>query len=69
MRFENLRDVRLRAGFSLAEVAQAAGHSIGWVWQVERGLLRPARGDAEEIAALLDTQPEELFGRIREEAA
>ena len=67
MYFETVRTARLSAGLPVAAVAQAAGRSIGWVYALERGLLTPARSDAEKIAELLNADVGELFSRLREE--
>ena len=66
MRFAPLRTARVKAGFRVAEIAQAAGRSLGWVYALERGLVTPSRMDAEAIAKLLRVKPEDLFSSIRE---
>ena len=65
IRFEGIRKARIAAGLSMAEVAQAAGKSIGWVYAAERGLLAPSQEDAEAIARLIGKPTERLFSRLR----
>ena len=69
VQFEPVRERRLQVGKSVVTVAQAAGKSLSWAQQVERGLIIPSRKDAESIAAFLDSSPEALFSRVRDEPA
>lgn len=67
MKFEPVRSARETAGLPLAAIAQATGHSLGWVYQLERSLVSPRRHDAEAIARLLGKAADELFSKIRED--
>ena len=67
MRFEPVRHARLDRGLSVAEVAQAANRSLGWIYAVERGLITPGREEAKAIATLLGAEVKDLFRRIRGE--
>lgn len=54
--------LRLRAGMTLEEVAQATGVTRGYLSKVERGLLKPSVGVALKLAKTLRVPVEELFG-------
>lgn len=69
LQFDPIRQARLSAGFSMAEVAQAADRSLGWIYALERGLVKPGRPQAEAVARLLDKSVEELFGNEVREAS
>ena len=68
MRFENVRAKRIEAQLPAVAVAQAANRSLAWVYAVERGVLSPSLEDAEKVASLLESRPDELFSVIREPA-
>lgn len=66
MHFEAVREARIQAGLTQAAVAQAVGHGLAWLYQIERGLTIPSRKDAERIGELLQSEPEALFSKIRD---
>lgn len=65
--FTKVREARLASKEPMVAVAQAAGHSIGWVYALERGTVVPSRSDAEAIAELLEVPVAELFERVRDD--
>lgn len=50
----DLRALRQARGLTLAALAAAAGRSVGWMSQVERGLSHPSVDDLRALAARLD---------------
>lgn len=57
----DLRALRKARGLTLADLAQRAGRSVGWLSQVERDLSQPAVDDLRQLAALLDVSLSSLF--------
>ncbi len=64
--FERLKAAREAAGISRRALAYEVGRSTSWVVDVEHGASAPSRTDAEKVAAILDTDAEQLFARIRD---
>ncbi|EPX84878.1 putative transcriptional regulator [Rubellimicrobium thermophilum DSM 16684] len=50
----DLRALRRARGLTLQALAGAAGRSVGWMSQVERGLSRPSLDDLRRLARALD---------------
>jgi transcriptional regulator with XRE-family HTH domain len=50
----DIRAIRRARGLRLADVARAAGRSVGWLSEVERDLTTPTGEDLELLARLLD---------------
>jgi len=48
-----LRDLRLRKGVTVRELAQRIGRSVGFISQIERGLSQPGVEDLEAISVAL----------------
>ena len=65
-----LKSVRLKAGWTLRELARQAGVSPSFVSQIENGKSQPSVATLYEFAQLLDVSIDELFDpRERERAA
>jgi transcriptional regulator with XRE-family HTH domain len=58
----DLRALRRARGLTLRALAEAAGRSVGWMSQAERGLSRPTLDDLRRLAAALDVPPDALMG-------
>ncbi|MEO0362641.1 MAG: XRE family transcriptional regulator [Pseudomonadota bacterium] len=58
----DLRALRKARGVTLAELALAAGRSVGWLSQVERGLSTPTIDDLRRLADRLDAPISLFFG-------
>jgi transcriptional regulator with XRE-family HTH domain len=57
-----IREARLRKGMSLGQLAAAVGRSSSSVRRWERGEVPPAIGVVDQLAAVLDLDPDELRG-------
>ena len=57
----DLRALRRARGFTLAEMADALGRSVGWLSQVERDLSEPSITDLRQIADLFGVSVSILF--------
>ncbi|MEP5731615.1 MAG: XRE family transcriptional regulator [Sulfitobacter sp.] len=57
----DLRALRTRRGFTLTQMADTLGRSVGWLSQVERDLSEPSITDLREIASELDVPVSMLF--------
>ena len=55
-----IREARLRKGMSLGQLAAAVGRSSSSVRRWERGEVPPAIGVVDELASVLDLDPDEL---------
>lgn len=58
----DLRALRKTRGVTLAELALAAGRSVGWLSQVERGLSEPTIDDLRRLASRLSAPLSLFFG-------
>lgn len=58
----DIRALRKARGVTLADLAAAAGRSVGWLSQVERGLSEPTIVDLRRLAARLDAPLGLFFG-------
>lgn len=56
-----MRALRKARGLKLADLAEAAGRSTGWLSQVERGLSEPGITDLRHLAEHLDVAVSSLF--------
>ena len=56
-----VREFREAAGLTQAELAQAAGLTVGAISQIERGENEPKLGTAASIARVLGTSVDALF--------
>jgi len=59
----DLRALRKSRGFTLADLADQLGRSVGWLSQVERDLSEPSVNDLRHIARALDVPISILFGQ------
>lgn len=57
-----IREARLRKGMSLGQLAAAVGRSSSSVRRWERGEVPPAIGVVDQLATVLDLDPDELRG-------
>ena len=60
----DLRALRKARGFTLSELADQLGKSVGWLSQVERDLSEPSIDDLRQMAKELDISVSSLF-RVR----
>ncbi|MEM7267667.1 MAG: cupin domain-containing protein [Pseudomonadota bacterium] len=58
----DLRALRKSRGVTLTELAEAAGRSVGWLSQVERGMSHPSIDDLRLLAERLDAPISLFFG-------
>lgn len=58
----DIRALRNSRKMTLEDLAKAAGKSLGWVSQVERGLSTPTVTDLQTIAGILDVPTSMFFG-------
>lgn len=57
----DIRALRKARGFTLAELGDALGRSVGWLSQVERDLSEPSITDLRHMARTLDVSVSSLF--------
>lgn len=62
---EDIRSLRKTRAMTLAQLAGAAGRSVGWLSQVERGRTTPSVRDLEQLADLLDVNISFFFRSSR----
>lgn len=66
MQFEAVRQARIDAGKTQAEVVKEVGHGLAWIYAIERGITTPSLEDADKIAEFLGVDDSTtLFSRIR----
>lgn len=65
----DLRALRKARGFTLSDVADRLGRSVGWVSQIERDKSEPSINDLRALSAVLDISVSSLFRQdsVREE--
>jgi transcriptional regulator with XRE-family HTH domain len=56
-----IEEIRKARGLTLEELADKAGFSIPYVWQMSRGVRNVSIKNLERIATALDCQPEDLL--------
>lgn len=66
---ERLRGRRKALGLTLKEVADAAGLSVGFISQIERGLTAPSLSSLVTISKVLGTEISEFLEQPRSEAS
>jgi len=66
---ERLRNRRKELGLTLKEVADAAGLSVGFISQVERGLTAPSLSSLVSISKILGNEISEFLEQPRSEAS
>lgn len=59
----DLRSVRKTRGFTLSELSDRLGKSVGWLSQVERDLSEPSINDLRDISSALDVPISLFFGQ------
>ncbi|WP_375254641.1 helix-turn-helix domain-containing protein [Yoonia sp.] len=57
----DIRSLRKARKFTLVDLADALGRSVGWLSQVERGKSRPNMGDLQQLAETLDVSVKSFF--------
>ena len=61
MEFVELRNLRLKAGYSLEDMSNKLGVSKAYYWQLENGGRRLYYFLAVEIAKIFNKKPDEIF--------
>lgn len=56
-----IEEVRKARGLTLEELAEKAGFSIPYVWQMARGVRNVSLKNLERLATALDCRPEDLL--------
>jgi transcriptional regulator with XRE-family HTH domain len=56
-----IEEIRKARGLTLEELADKAGFSIPYVWQMSRGVRNVSIKNLERLATALDCQPEDLL--------
>ncbi len=58
---DDIRALRKARGFTLADLAERLGRSVGWLSQVERDMSEPGVEDLRDLARVLDVSVSSLF--------